>query len=178
MAKKSFGPETMILALQGLLLIALLFGFAKDYSFFLFALAEAVVAAAFFAALFFLHSAQKKDFWEHFLFFAGLLFLVEAFFFLPMLFPEGQKGLVAIVLLFLIPVFFLVFRALFSRDFCFATVVSSDGSECVVKTGFDLLSFTPKKAFVVPCKKRFCKGEKVVLHFKRSFFGPKPEKIA
>ncbi len=175
------GAETTagkkIILLQVLFVAAVLLGFARDSYFLLFAVLEALVFCVFAATALSMGRELGGDFSKTVFFFFGLMVLLELFFFIPPALPQNQGAWASIILLFSLPVFFIAFRAVFSRNFCFAAVVSSDGSECVVKTDFDLLSFGPPRTVSVPCSKMFRKGERVKLGFRRTFFGIKPGKV-
>jgi len=141
---------------------------------------EAVLAAAYAKVLLVdVRKIQKSDFGKYAIFFSGVAGIVQATWLIDYVNIGGisqfQKfaGVAAAFILFV-----LVFRIVYGKRYTEAEVLTSDSGIAVVKTGFDLLSFTSAGKSIVETDLVVRKGQKVKVLVAGAFFAGKPRKIA
>ncbi|MDO8538773.1 MAG: DUF2101 family protein [archaeon] len=176
-----FGQNFLILQLQLLVVVILLSGFLLNFvDFSIFLAVEAVLAIYFLFLLFFQIRKEFKEQFNYFLLFFGVLFLlVELSWIIQKIIPaEDETQLNALFgLLFVIIAFSIIYRVIFAKKTIKARIVMSENNSAVVKTDFDIFSFTKAGKHIVEAKKSYPTGKEVEVELKSSFLKTKPWKI-
>ena len=166
--------------LQLFLILILLIGFAQSFLKSSLLLVQGFLALLYLIVLF---NGVRKYFKQeqapYLFFFLFLLVIVLAssvFAVLPQTAYTVQSYFIIALLLSLL-VFILAFKVFYGRNWTVGVVQLSDQKQAVVKTSFDLLSFSNKGVFAVKASKKYPKGTKVKVKVKSTLFSRKPEEI-
>ena len=120
----------------------------------------------------------KKEFLQWFAFFFVILILIQLIWIIQVIPFEGiisQYLLFAII--FVLIFFSLSFKAVLGKKHTIGEVISSTQKNAIIKTKFDLMSFTKGGTYSIKTGKKFSPKTKVKVELKNHLFERKPHKI-